>query len=275
MNSISDMSQDSPIAFVTGASHGIGRAVAIKLSELGMQVVAVARTTSQLEELAALADVIPISLDVTDADAVAKAVAQVETDMGPIELLVNNAGISGDAGATWLNTPSDWWRVFEVNVLGTFLCCRAVLPSMVSRGKGHIVNLASNAAFFRVNDGEDVLSSAYMASKAAVIRFSETLAAEVRASGVSVFAISPGLVKTEMSAKLFADYWEVPDIWSSPQLTAELIEFIASGAIDGISGRYIHASTDDWKSFPKQFSEILENDLHALRVTLKPQPEDN
>jgi 3-oxoacyl-[acyl-carrier protein] reductase len=270
------MSQDPRIAFVTGASHGIGRAVAIKLSEAGMRVVAVARTASQLDELAAQFDVVPISLDVTDAVAVANAVDHVESDLGPIDLLVNNAGISGAVGATWLNAPSEWWKVFEVNVFGTFNCCRSVVPAMVSRGRGHIVNLASNAAFYRL-DEEDVgsIASAYLASKAAVIRFSEALAAEVRASGVSVFSISPGMVKTEMTEPIFADLWDLPDIWSPPELSAELIEFIASGAIDEISGRYIHASSDDWKSFPERTAEILGDDLHALRMTSKPKPEDD
>jgi 3-oxoacyl-[acyl-carrier protein] reductase len=266
------MSQDSPIAFVTGASHGIGRAVAIKLSKAGMRVVAVARNAAQLGELAALVDVVPISLDVSDAVAVAAAVAGIESDLGPIELLVNNAGISGASGASWLNAPSDWWRVFEVNVLGTFNCCRSVVPGMISRGKGHIVNVASNAAFYRIEAGEeDPICSAYMASKAAVIRFSEALATEVRASGVSVFAISPGMVKTEMTESLFSQYWDLPDIWSPPELTAELIEFIASGAINELSGRYIHVSSDDWKSFPDQIAEILGNDLNALRITSKPK----
>jgi 3-oxoacyl-[acyl-carrier protein] reductase len=266
---IANMSQDSPIAFVTGASYGIGRAVAIKLTQAGMRVVAVARTTSQLEELAAVVDVMPISLDVTDAVAVAKAVARVESELGPIDLLVNNAGISGSSGDTWQSTPSDWWRVFEVNVFGTFLCCQAVLPGMLARGSGRIVNLSSNAAFYPLEDESVPIFSAYLASKAAVIRFSEALASEVRAAGVSVFAISPGMVKSEMTAAIFADQWEDPEIWSPPELTAELIEFINTGAIDEISGRYIHASSDDWKSFPKQTAEILSNDLHALRMTSK------
>jgi 3-oxoacyl-[acyl-carrier protein] reductase len=239
-----------------------------------MRVVAVARTTSQLEDLAAQFGIIPISLDVSDADAVANAVAQVESNWGPIDLLVNNAGTSGNANATWLNSPSEWWRVFEVNVLGTYLCCRSILPTMLSRGEGRIINVASGAAHYRVDDVEDVISTAYMASKAAVIRFSETLAAEVRASGVRVFAISPGLVKTEMTSTLFADIWDVADIWSPPELTAELVEFIASGAIDELSGRYIHARTDDWRSFPGQMTKILADDLNALRITLPLKSKD-
>ena len=275
-SSIPNMNQNSPIALVTGASQGIGRAIALKLHEAGRQVVAVARTASQLEELASLSGVFPITLDVTDAHAVAEAVARVEFDLGPIDLLVNNAGISGSAGPTWLNTPGEWWRVFEVNVLGTFHCCHSVIPAMLSRGRGQIVNLASNAAFYRLDEEEDgPIFSAYMASKAAVIRFSEALAFELRESGVSVFAISPGMVKTEMTASIFSDLWDDPKIWAPPELAGNLIEFIASGAINELSGRYIHASSDDWKSFPKRTEEILVNDLNALRMTSMPKTQDS
>lgn len=104
---MTDMRDDPRIAFVTGASHGIGRLIVIKLSQVGMRVVAAARTTSQLEELAAQFGVIPISFDVSDADAVANAVARVESNWGPIDLLINNAGTSGNANATWLNSPGE------------------------------------------------------------------------------------------------------------------------------------------------------------------------
>jgi NAD(P)-dependent dehydrogenase (short-subunit alcohol dehydrogenase family) len=138
---------------------------------------------------------------------------------------------------------------------------------MRNSGGGRIVNVASGAAYFRLGEGDDVqISSAYMASKAALVRFTEALAAEAAADGIAVFAISPGTVKTEMSAKVFAALWDEPGIWSPPELAAELIAFLDTGALDRLSGRYIHAATDDWRSFPDRIDEILEGDGHALRL---------
>ncbi len=169
-----------------------------------------------------------------------------ERELGPIGLLVNNAGVAGDGGFSWSHEPEQWWHVFEVNVLGTFLCSRAVIPGMRARAAGRIVNVSSNAAFFSLADGpEERIGSAYMASKAAVVRFSEALAAETRADGVCVFAISPGMVKSDMTAAIFAAEWDDAGLWSPPELTADLIEFIDSGALDALSGRYIHAANDD------------------------------
>jgi NAD(P)-dependent dehydrogenase (short-subunit alcohol dehydrogenase family) len=183
---------------------------------------------------------------VTVRPAVTEAIALVEAELGPIDLLVNNAGISGQSGMSWEVDDEEWWRIIEVNVLGTFLCSRAVMPAMMARGAGRIVNLSSNAAFFQIEaDFAGVINSAYMASKAAVIRFTEALAAEARPAGVHVFAISPGTVKTEMTASTFAGSWDDSDFWSPPELAAELIGFIASGALDALSGRYIHAAADD------------------------------
>ncbi len=261
------MTTDGPVALVTGASQGIGRVIATHLISAGWQVAAVARSESQLADLAAETGALPLSLDITDARAVAAAVEQVETQLGPISLLVNNAGIAGAGGVSWEHEPADWWRVFEVNVLGSFLLCRAVVPGMVSRRAGRVVNLSSNAAFFSIDDDfEPILNSAYLASKAAVIRFSEALAGEARPAGVGVFVISPGMVRTEMTAGPFADDWDDPELWSPPELAADLIEFIGSGALDELAGRYIHAVADDWRNLAEHTPEIVENDLYALRV---------
>ena len=111
-----------------------------------------------------------------------------------------------------------------------------------------------------------MLSSAYMASKAALIRYTEALAGEARSAGVTAFAISTGMVKTDMTAAVFADIWDEADAWSPPELTADLIEFLESGALDALSGRYIHARNDDWSGMADRIPEILERDLHALRV---------
>ena len=264
------MSSEGRVAVVTGASHGIGRVVAASLAASGYRVAAAARTTSQLDELAGETGCLPVELDVTDAGSVGRAIDHVESELGPIDLLVNNAGVAGAPGVSWAHEPADWWRVFEVNVLGLFLCSRAVLPAMTSRGSGRIVNVSSNAAFFEVDDAfAGTISSAYMASKAGVIRLTEALAAEARPSGVHVFAISPGTVKTEMTAEIFADEWDDPDLWTPPERTAELVAFIESGALDSLSGRYIHARTDDWQALADRSGEIRANDLHALRLRVE------
>ena len=122
-----------PVAVVTGASRGIGRAVTERLTTSGRRVVAVGRSREQLDEVAERTGAVPLVLDVTDPDAVAEALAQVAADLGTPSLLVNNAGVAGTSGPTWEQDPADWWRVFEVNVLGAFLCSRAVLPGMVAR----------------------------------------------------------------------------------------------------------------------------------------------
>ena len=238
-----------PVALVTGASEGIGRVIATTLAGHGYRVAAAARSTARLVELSADLDVVPITLDVTDPEAVAVAVAMVESAVGPIDLLVNNAGVGGHSGPTWEYDPDEWWQIMEVNVRGTFLCSHAVLGSMVARRSGRIVNLSSGAAAFEIpSDFDALINSSYMASKAAVSRFTEALAAEARSSGVTAFAISPGMVKTNMTRVAFEDDAEDDELWSPPELAAELIALIGSGALDEHSGRYIHVELDDWRS---------------------------
>jgi 3-oxoacyl-[acyl-carrier protein] reductase len=255
------------VALVTGAGRGIGETIAGRLSADGWKVAVAARSVGPITTLANATGALALPLDVTDAGAVTAAVAQVEGEVGPLTLLVNNAGIWGEGGVTWEKEPSAWWRVFEVNVLGAFLCARAVLPGMCERGAGRIVNVSSNAAFFEIDDDWDNrIDSTYMASKAALVRLTEALASEARAAGVSVFAISPGMVKTAMTEPIFADLWDEPEVWATPGVTAELVAFLATGALDPISGRYIHAVADDWRTMPDRVAEIRAQDLNALRL---------
>lgn len=240
------------MALVTGASEGIGRVIAVELAARGYQVAAAARSTARLEELAERAPISPITLDVTDRLAVQKAAARLEAELGPVELLVNDAGVGGHPGVSWEYAPDEWWRILEVNLLGSFLCSHALLPAMTRRGSGRIVNLSSAAAVFPIPDDFGARNnSAYMASKAAINRFTEALAAEARPYGVSVFAISPGTVKTEMTRPIFPDEWDDPDLWSPPELAAELVACIASGALDDWSGHYLHAVKDDWRAMAR------------------------
>lgn len=252
---------------VTGASRGIGRVLTERLTSRGGRVVAVGRSREQLDELSARTGAFPLVVDVADASAVAEAWARIETDFGVPDLMVNNAGVAGSSDHTWEQEPAEWWRVFEVNVLGTFLMSRGALPGMIRAGGGRIVNLSSNAAFYPIEAEDDwAINSAYMASKAAVIRFTEALAGEVAGHGVRVFAFSPGMVKTEMTEAILAQYWDDPDTWTPADVTADLVEFIDSGALDGVSGRYIHAASDDWRTLGERAGAAVVNDWHALRV---------
>ena len=261
------MTTAARVALVTGAGRGIGEAIAARLSADGWRVAVAARSVDPLTRVAEATGALALPLDVTDAGAVTAAVAKVEAELGPLTLLVNNAGVPGESGLTWEKEPSAWWRVFEVNVLGAFLCARAVLPGMSERGAGRIVNVSSNAAFFAIDDDWDNrIDSAYLASKAALVRMTEALASEARPAGVSVFAISPGMVKTAMTEPVFADLWDEPELWATPDVTADLVAFITTGALDPISGRYIHAVNDDWRTMPSRVDEIRALDLNAVRL---------
>ena len=201
-------------ALVTGAGRGIGAEIARRLASDGWSVAIAARSEGALSEVAEATGALPFVLDVTDAVTVERVVAEI----GRIDLLVNNAGIGGTGGASWTKDAAAWWRVVEVNLLGPFLCSRAVLPGMCGRGEGRIVNVSSNAAFFRLESDWDArIDSAYQTSKAALVRLTEALAAEARGFGVSVFAISPGMVKTEMTEQVFADIWDDESVWTLPE----------------------------------------------------------
>jgi 3-oxoacyl-[acyl-carrier protein] reductase len=259
------MASRQRVALVTGASRGIGRVVANHLAASGYAVALAARSADDLAAVAGETGGLALPLDVTDAAAVEAAVATVETELGSLDLLVANAGLGGRTTASWEQDPADWWRVFEVNVLGAYLAARAAIPGMRRREGGRIVNVVSNAAFFPI-DGDMPVKSAYMASKAALVRFTEALAGELRADGISLFAISPGMVKTDMTAGVFDFLWDEADVWSPPELAAELVAFLDTGALDRLSGRYLHAAADDWRGMADRVDEILADDAHALRL---------
>ena len=174
------------VALVTGGGRGIGRNVAIELAGAGMKVAVSARSDGEIENVAGEIGGIAIRCDVSDRAQVQAMVAETEQKLGPIDLLVANAGMAPDEDKAWEMEPADWWRTFEVNVLGVYLCCRAVIPGMLERGGGRIVNVASGAAYLPVSS-----ETSYSASKAAVHRFSETIANQLEGR-IPVFSISRG-----------------------------------------------------------------------------------
>jgi 3-oxoacyl-[acyl-carrier protein] reductase len=246
------------VALVSGGGRGIGANVARDLAAAGMRVAVGARSLDQIEAVAAEIGGLPLKLDVTDRASVEDAVARAESELGPIELLVANAGISGPSDP--LADPDEWWHTFEVNVRGLYLCNHAVAEGMVQRGGGRIVNVASGAAYLpTVRAGG---STAYGASKAAVHRFSELLAGQLAPKGVFVFSISPGLVKTSMTEGHMPD--DAP--WTPPECAPALVRALASGEFDELAGRYLHAEHDPPESLRPRIQRIREDDLNAIRL---------
>jgi 3-oxoacyl-[acyl-carrier protein] reductase len=252
---------------VTGATRGIGRALAERLTGAGQTVAAIGRSETDLADVAATTGAVPFVLDVAHPEAVEAGFARIRSELGAPDLLVNNAAISGSSGMTWDQPPQDWWQVFEINVRGTFLCTRAVLPAMIARGSGRIVNLSSGAATYPIGlDNDGVLASAYMASKAAINRFTEAVAGECFSAGVRVFAISPGMVKTDMTAGVFADLWDDADTWTPMEKSLDLITDLDAGLLDALSGRYFRAAIDDWPALAARANEVIALDTNVLRL---------
>jgi NAD(P)-dependent dehydrogenase (short-subunit alcohol dehydrogenase family) len=244
------------VALVTGGGRGIGANVARELAAAGARVAVAARTLEQVEAIAAEVDGVAVELDVADEAAVQRAVDEAERALGPLDLLVANAGIGGPEGHTWEVDTREWWHVFEINVLGVHLCCRAVIPRMLERGSGRIVITGSGAAYL-----PGASSTAYPASKAAVFRYAETLANEL-AGRLPVFVISPGLVRTAMTHESFSE--DAP--WTPPELAPRLVRTLASGRADELAGRYLHAEHDDIEDLIARADEIHEQDLNAIRL---------
>ena len=244
------------VALVTGGGRGIGANVARELANAGARVAVSARSQDQVREVAHEIGGLAVAADVSRLGDVEAMVDAVERELGPIDLLAANAGITSGSGPLWESDPEDWWRVFEVNVFGVYLCARAVLPGMIDRGRGRIVITGSGAGYLPGST-----ETAYSASKAAVNRFAETLQTSLADMPVKVFVISPGLVRTEMT-KNFADH--AP--WTPPELAPRLVRALASGRADALAGRYIHAEHDDIEDLIRRADEVRQSDLNAIRL---------
>jgi 3-oxoacyl-[acyl-carrier protein] reductase len=243
---------DRPVAVVTGGGRGIGASIARALAEDGFSVVVTARSRGGIDAVAAEIGGRAVEMDVASRESVEHGFAAI----GVVDLLVANAGIGGPAGHTWEVDPAEWWHTLEVNVLGVHLCCRAVLPGMLERGRGRIVITGSGSAYL-----PGARSTAYSASKAAVWRYGETLWNELEGR-VPVFVISPGLVRTALTEGSFGD--DAP--WTPPECAPTLVRKLATGRYDELAGRYLHAEHDDVDELLPRAAELKEQDLNAIRL---------
>jgi NAD(P)-dependent dehydrogenase (short-subunit alcohol dehydrogenase family) len=276
------MTLEGRVAIVTGASQGLGRAIAKAYVEAGASVFLVARGKELLAEaeteLRALASrprqvVAAAPGDVSDAGTCAVLIRHAEETVGAVTILVNHAGIYGPKGLIEEVDWDSWLEAIRVNLFGTVQMCRAAIPGMRARGYGKIVNLSGGGATSPLPR-----LSAYAASKAAVVRLTETFAEELRGAGVDVNAMAPGALNTRLldevlqagPEKVGREFYERAarqrDEGGAPlEKGAALAVFLASPASDGITGRLLSAVWDDWASLPSHREELAGGDVYTLR----------
>jgi NAD(P)-dependent dehydrogenase (short-subunit alcohol dehydrogenase family) len=230
---------EGKVAVVTGAGRGIGRAIAIAFAREGARVAAVARSLEEVQATAELVrmaggEAFPLRCDVSREEDVRAMAGDVVNQYGQIDILVNNAAINLPTIETADMNPDDWRRVIDVNLTGPFLCSRAVLPHMVGRHAGKIINISSIGGR-RGARGR----GPYRAAKAGLINFTETLAAETRRSGINVNCICPGGVDTEMIRQISRG--SPTGQLMRPEEIAAVALFLASDESSAITGTSIDA----------------------------------
>ncbi len=258
---------EGQVALVTGAGRGIGREIALGLAEEGMNLGILGRHRETLADTLRVCvrqgvKCVAVAADVAHFGAVREAVRSIERDLGPVDLLVNNAGQVDRAEVPlWEADPVQWWSVVETNLRGPFHLMRTVLPGMVERQRGRVVNLNSGFAL-----RPEWRYSAYATSKSALLRLSDNVAGPLRPHGVTVLDISPGAVSTEMTAgmPMFADMVH----WGSIPLLVSTVADAARGRLDLLHGRFLHLGRDDIGELLEQAGSISEHDARTLRLRL-------
>jgi 3-oxoacyl-[acyl-carrier protein] reductase len=270
-------------AIVTGASQGLGKAIEAQLLRDGASVVICARDAELLaqtrDELSVAGRVLAHPCDVSDEQQVADLVTFATRELVDIHALVSNAGVYGPMGPTEEVDLREWMRAIEINLYGTLLPCRALIPHFKKAGRGKIIVVSGGGA---TNPLPNI--SAYAASKAAVVRLMETLAEELREFHIDVNAIAPGALKTRLVEqvlaagpdKVGAAFFEKNRKWSEEgatplELGANLCAYLTSPESDGITGKLISAQWDAWARLHEHRAELASSDIYCLRRIV---PED-
>lgn len=274
------------VAIVTGGGRGIGRAIALGLAEAGAAVMVSARSLNEIEETAALireagGRAIAVAADVSDLDAVKKMLAATEAELGTPSILINNAGggVDGSAGPFETMELGAMLGGIERNMLAAMTLSRLVLPGMLERRHGRIINVASGAGML----GMPYIVP-YSVAKTGIIRFSEILAYEMLGRGVTVFSMTPGNVLTKLTEPMapvldqmiaepfpgtpwiYPPGHELEEIgWYPPERAAELAKFLASGKADSVSGRFFSVHYDE-AAIVAAAAQVEAEQLYSLRI---------
>lgn len=246
------------VVCVTGASRGIGRAVAEAFGRSRARLLLLARSEALFETAAYLresTEVLPIRCDVALYDQVRHAVESAISSWNRIDVLVNAAAVLGATGELWFTDPHDWSAAIQTNLIGTYNTMRAVLPFMISERRGKIINFAGGGAAYGYPK-----FSAYAASKAAVVRLTETADLELSPYNVQVNVVAPGAIETEMLKAVRAAGGEVHHNVGTMQQAVDVVLFLASTLSDHITGRFIHA-----KDPYREFKPDMPTDMYTLR----------
>jgi NAD(P)-dependent dehydrogenase (short-subunit alcohol dehydrogenase family) len=288
MEQLPELALHGRVAVVTGANRGLGEVIARRLLQDGAHVALAARDADALRVAAGrLAASRPAAdqkiiwqpTDVSRREEVDRLIQRTLQELGRLDVLVCNAGVYGPIGPIEEVDWDEWVQAIEINLLGTVLCCRAALPTMRRQGKGKIVVLSGGGATAPLPR-----LSAYAASKAGVVRFAETLAEEVKDSGIDVNAIAPGALNTRLldqvveagSERVGEQFHQrmvrLKEEGGTPlEVGADLTAFLASDASDGITGRLLAAVWDDWRNLPERREQLATSDVYTLRRIV---PED-
>jgi 3-oxoacyl-[acyl-carrier protein] reductase len=246
-------------ALVTGANRGLGRVIALGLAEAGVTVGLLGRSTSGLR---AVADEITADggrcavaqADVRVFDDVRRAVARIEGEFGGIDLLVNNAGVIDPVEEpVWEADPGDWWDVVETDLRGPFHLVRAVVPGMIERRAGRVINLNSGAGAL-----DRTIYSAYSAAKAGLFRITGNLHLAGHDRGLRAFEVSPGTARTDMTAAMPLHRQRTE--WTAPEAVAELMVAVGRGELDAWSGCFLRAGLDTPESLRKAAVQLSDGD---------------
>ena len=261
------------VAVVTGGLGGIGRVVSTRLAGEGAKVVIIdVINETDLTSPVRSGNVAFIQADVSTPGGAEDALSRVIEKYSSVDILVNAAGIQGPIGPFADADMDRWVSAIEVNLMGTVRCCRAILPHMIAKKRGKIINFAGGGA-----NSSRPNFSAYAVSKAGVVRFTEVLADELTGMNIQVNAVAPGIINTRMITEILdagkdkagGDFDQVQSRmkkgFDSPEAVADLVCFFASGSSDWLTGKVVSAVWDPWREWMAAGTGALDGDMYTLR----------